>query len=198
MRLGARLLRNRLADDRGDEEIRRALVEIYRRAGHLDQAGRFALGQPYSNRAERDAYARYLLSIDADEARIRDLSLLPQKHPVPDGLVAEMARVGEEDHRGERWDWCIAVGFVAFFALSLITVVTVYFVVILGGREALLIARIGGVVSSGALAVVTLGFAGSAWARRRWIAAAAWTAATAGIVGSLVLVGVGLLVGRWS
>ncbi|KAA9107959.1 hypothetical protein [Microbacterium rhizomatis] len=51
-------LKARLEEDPNDEGTREALVSIYRQAGHLDQAGRYAIGLPGEPRNKDSALTR--------------------------------------------------------------------------------------------------------------------------------------------
>jgi hypothetical protein len=91
LRQAGALLRSRLAADRDDLYVRRALSALYRDAGLPDQAGRYEIGLAYQPTAERHAYVGLLVSglanVGSDaaaiEARIRTLSLLPEGTELP-------------------------------------------------------------------------------------------------------------------
>lgn len=71
-------LKARIATDPGDEVARRDLVAWYRRNGHIDQAGRFAIAvEGLATEQEIRAYASMLRGLKADEGRARELSRLP-------------------------------------------------------------------------------------------------------------------------
>ncbi|KAB1893374.1 hypothetical protein F6W69_04895 [Microbacterium oxydans] len=70
-------LKSRLAVEPRDDSTRRALVAWYRRNGHEDQAGRYALAiESLATDDELRAYASMLRGIGADDRRMRELSRL--------------------------------------------------------------------------------------------------------------------------
>lgn len=157
LRQGARLLRDRLAEDPRNNEVRRALAQMYRDAGHLDQAGRFEFGMPYATPAEQAAFLRHVIAIGADEASLRRLCILPDDVAIPEELKNRLEDVRRAWKATAAWDAVATVGGVAFALVSLVTVLAVYVIVILGGDFALPVARVGGVVSVATLAILTLG-----------------------------------------
>lgn len=71
-------LKSRLAADPSDDSARHALIAWYRRNGHNDQAGRYAVAiESLATEHELRAYASMLRGIGADDRRMRELSRLP-------------------------------------------------------------------------------------------------------------------------
>lgn len=186
VRDAGRLLRDYLAEDPSNADLRHAIARIYRETGHPDQAGRYEFFLTESSRTERAAYLDLLVAADADEARIRQLSTMPADVAVPDGFMSELADRRRKQAEIEPWDSLVSVGSVAFAVLSLITILVVYVFAVLGADGAVVVARVGGIVCLAALAAVILGFAVSAWIRRSRRAGAILTAVTLALAGAVV------------
>lgn len=179
VRAGARLLRDRLAEDPSDNEMRRALAQIYRDAGHLDQAGRYEFGMPYATPAEQDTYLRHVVAIGADEAYLRRLSILPDSVTIPEEITARLARLRRVQNDSAAWDTVATVAGLVFALVSLLTVLAVYVIVLIGGEFALPVARVGGVASLVALIILALSIGMSYWIDGSRKVALGWTLTTA-------------------
>lgn len=179
LRQGARLLRDRLAEDPSDNEVRRALAQMYRDAGHLDQAGRYEFGMPYATSEEQATFLRHVIAIGADEESLRRLCILPDHVAIPDDITSRLAHVRRAKKDAAAWDTVASVGGVVFALVSLLTVLAVYVIVLVGGNIALPVARVGGVVSLAALVVVTLGVGVSSWIDGSRKGALVWNLTTA-------------------
>jgi hypothetical protein len=166
VRDAGRLLRDYLAEDPGNADLRRAVARMYREAGHPDQAGRYEFFLTGSSRTERAAYLNLLVAAEADEARVRQLSVIPADVSIPDGFMSELTDRRRTQAEVEPWDSFVGIASVAFVVLALITVLVVYFFALLGADGAGVIARVGGLVCLAALATVFLVSAVSAWIRR--------------------------------
>ncbi|MFE5670485.1 DUF6584 family protein [Agromyces sp. NPDC056523] len=186
VREAGHLLREHLFQDPGNEDLRHAIARIYRETGHPDQAGRYEFFLPRSSRTERAAYVNLLAEEGADEARIRQLSIMPDDVAIPHGFVSELADRRRTQSEVEPWGLLVSVASVAFFVLALVTVLAVYFFAVLGADGAAVIARVGGLVCLAALAMVFLGLAVSAWIRRSRPAGAILTAVTLVLAGAVV------------
>lgn len=186
VRDAGRLLRDHLAEDPGNAELRRAIARIYRDAGHPDQAGRYEFFLAGSMKTERAAYLDLLVAADADEGRIRQLSILPAEVAIPQAFLSELSGRRREHAQVEPWNSLVSIASVAFVALALVTILLVYFLAVLGADGAVVIARVGGLACLAALTAATLGFAASAWVRRSRGAAAALTATTLLLAGATV------------
>lgn len=179
LRQGARLLRDRLAEDPRNNEVRRALAQMYRDGGHLDQAGRFEFGMPYATPGEQAAFLRHVIAIGADEASLRRLCILPDDAAIPEDITTRLAGVRRAQNDSAAWDIVAMLGGIAFALVSLLTVLAVYVIVILGGDIALPVARVGGLASLAALVILTLAIAMSYWIDGSWRTAVGWSFATA-------------------
>lgn len=157
------VLRPRLILDPGNMTIRTAIEEIYRAGGHPDQAARYMLGFREFEAAEFEPYLQALARTGADEERIRKLSVLPHHVPVPDEALQRIEEIRAANRAQEPWETMAWSGGLLFLVAALITVVVVYFVVLLDGDFARPVAAIGGAVATGFLALCTLGIAGSSW-----------------------------------
>lgn len=186
VREAGRLLRDLLAEDPGNAELRRAIARIYRETGHPDQAGRYEFFLAGSVKTERAAYLNLLVAAGADEARIRQLSILPAEVAVPEGFLSDLSDRRREHAEVQPWDSLVSIASVAFVAFAVVTVLLVYFLAVLGADGAVVIARVGGLACLAALAAATLGFAVAAWVRRSRGAATASTTATLLLAGAVV------------
>ena len=174
LRQAGALLRSRLATDRDDLYVRRALSALYRDAGLPDQAGRYELGLAYQPAAEREAYAGLLVSALAKvgtdaaavEARIRTLSLLPEDTEVPEDFVTHAISVHSRRTSTAPWDDAIGVTFLWLVLGAVITLLIVFFVVIFGGQHARAIAQFGATVCVGFVATGAFSAAGASLAAR--------------------------------
>ena len=184
VRDAGRLLREHLAEEPGNAELRQAIARIYRETGHRDQAGRYEFFQAGSRRAERAAYLDLLVAADADEARIRQLSILPPETEIPAGFLSELADRRRKQAEIDPWESLVSIASVAIVVLALLTVLLVYFLTVFGADSAVLVARFGGLACVAAVATVTSGLHGSAWIRRSRGAAAALTAVTLLLAGA--------------
>lgn len=184
VRDAGRLLREHLAENPGNAELRQAVARIYRETGHPDQAGRYEFFQAGSRQAERAAYLDLLVAADADEARIRQLSILPPDTEIPAGFLSELADRRRKKAEIDPWESLISIASVAFVVLALVTVLLVYFLTVFDADSTVVVARFGGLACVAAVATVTLGFASSAWIRRSRGAAAALTAVTLLLAGA--------------
>jgi len=196
VREGARLLRDLLVRDRNDTEVRRALAQIYRDAGHLDQAARYEFGMPYAVAAEQELFLRHVVSIGADEARLRRLAILPDDLPIPDEITTQLETLRRIHQRTSTWDGIATIGGIAFALASLLTVLTVYVIVLVGGEFAQAVARVGGVASLAALVILTVGVGVSCWIDGSRKVALGWTLAAAVLVAAFLLATVALI-GSW-
>ncbi|CAN7253051.1 hypothetical protein LJR045_001089 [Microbacterium sp. LjRoot45] len=187
LRNGARLLRDRLAEDPSDNELRRALAQMYRDAGHLDQAGRYEFGMPYASSEERAVFLRHVIAIGADEESLRRLCLLPDHVAIPEDVTSQLARISRAKRGAAAWESVTGVGGVAFAITSLVTVLAVYVIVVVGGDVARPVARVGGVASLAALVIVTFGVGMSYWVEGSRKAALGWNVATAVLSVAVVL-----------
>lgn len=186
VREGARVLRDRLELDPTDADVRGALAQLYRRAGHLDQAGRYEIGTPNAVAVEQDLYLRSLIAIGADEERIRSLSVLPADAVLPDAVVQRLEQFRRE-RTSSGWETVAWVGGIAFVVVAGLTVIIVYFTVLFGGSLAQLVAQVGGVASGAMLAVFTLGMSMSFVVDGSRKAAVGWAIATALVTMLVVL-----------
>ena len=171
----AGILRQRLILDPGNLTIRTAIAEIYRAGGHRDQAARYMLAFREYDAEVFEPYLHALAATSADEGRIRQLSVLPDDVPVPEEALQRIEEIRAANRSHEPWETMSWLGALLFIMASLIVVLVVYFVVLFDGDFARAVARIGGTVSAGFLALCALGIAGSSWrsgARRSAVVAA--------------------------
>jgi hypothetical protein len=186
VRDAGRLLRQYLAEDPGNADLRHSIARIYREAGQADQAGRYEFFLTGSCRTERSAYMDLLVAAEADEARVRQLSIMPEDVTIPYGFMSELAERRRPQDEIEPWGSLASVASVAFVLLALSTVLVVYFFAVMGAEGAVVIARVGGLACLAALATVFLGFAVSAWIRRSHRAGAILTAVALVLAGAVV------------
>ncbi len=84
-------LKSRLAADAGDASARQALVDWYRRNGHEDQAGRYAVAiDGLATEHEVRAYAAMLRGLGADARRMHALSRLPDDAPTTERVQQQL------------------------------------------------------------------------------------------------------------
>ncbi|MHC9045304.1 DUF6584 family protein [Microbacterium saperdae] len=178
LREAAGILRTRLADDPTDESLRRALAALYRLSGHPDQAGRYEITTSTSVRSERDAYARFLVSINADEARIRQLSILPPGAAIPEHLLAKLADLRKGERARTVGDGMAEIGFPAFLIIAFLGSAVVYFMTLFDAEPAGITARIAALLALASLCLSVLGLAVTAALQHRVGAALGWAAAT--------------------
>ena len=178
------ILKVAVRDDPMSEQARLALASAYRELGLPDQAGRWgALTEGWATEVEIDRFARLLGASAIGKAEIRSFLLLPSGANVP-ASVTELITGPAADYqvefgiRGREGSppptaAARAGGAAAWLAggagaLSLVTVLAVYFVALTGNLLAPLIARIGGVaVVAFALAAVASWAVSRALDRRR-------------------------------
>lgn len=178
-------LKVRLRNDPADMTTRADIVRVYRSLGHLDQAGRFAIGLDEGARTEElHAYADMVRGLGASEERVRRLSLLPAERELP----VKVRKAIEAGPPGDDWrPWGVVVGYawVAFVAVGLVTTSVVYVCAMVGADDVQSIARSWTLITACtlvlALALTTLWCAMSA----KWRAAVIWSGLTA-LIGSCV------------
>lgn len=172
-------LKVRLRNDPADATTRADIVRVYRSLGHLDQAGRYAIGlDEGARRDELSAYAGMVRGLGADEKRVRTLSLLPSDRELPE-KVRKAIEAGPfvDDWR----PWGVVVGFAwgAVFLVASIAVFVVYAAAMLGADDIQGIARtwtlVTGCAMLSALALGTVWCASSS----KWRATLIWGGITA-------------------
>lgn len=195
VRQGAHMLRERLLLDPHNVAVRRAIAQLYRDGGHHDQAARYEFGVFAADAADQESYLVWLAGTGADEARIRQLSALPDDVAVPDSSLERLEEIRRASVTHEPWETLGWVGAGTFLLVSFVTVLIVYFTVLLGGVFALSVARIGGLVALAALIVCTAGIAGSCGKSGSRRGTIGWSVITVLLTGLWVLGAVGLLRG---
>jgi hypothetical protein len=181
-RLHLEMLKRALHDDPLSLDARLALAAAYRELGLPDQAGRWgALTDGWATEIERDRFARLLGASGVGKSEIRSFLLLPSGAPVPSSVTDLIAGPAADYQvefgiRGRTFSQppTVAAGLAASWlasgagAVSLITVLAVYFVALTGNPLAPFIARLGGAgVVAFALAAVAAWAISRALDRRR-------------------------------
>lgn len=187
-------LKMRLRDDPTDPYVRAELVEAYRRLGHTDQAGRFAIALDGGARPEEvRAYAAMLRRLDADAKTARRLSLMPADLDLPKRVQRAIDGGGPLVRELRRWDRYVAVPRTYVLAASFLTLVATYGLTIAGADNARPIA-LWGAVATGWVVVVAIVLT-TVWcaATSRWRAALIWTCVAAVAGGSTGLATVALV-----
>lgn len=130
-------LKSRLGVDPLDEPARRDLVAWYRRNGHIDQAGRFAVAiEGLATEEETRAYASMLRGLRADYLLMRELSRLPADSENAARVSAELASALTMANRGgvigaiAGWTWA------AFGFAVLVTLIATYVTTLRGEPSA--------------------------------------------------------------
>lgn len=177
-RLGT--LKSQLAKNPEDQAVRRELVEMYRKAKHLDQAGRYAVAiDGLATKTELRAYGSMLRGLAADDDRMRALSRLP-----PGVTIADAARevMNEQPPAEGLLDtgmfvvWAIVVGTIIVAPLA------TFFPALAGSA-----ATQGVAITSGAIVIAST-IVASAWTccwaavRKSWRSAAIWGTISAALI----------------
>lgn len=183
-------LKVRLRNDPADAAARSEIVRVYRLLGHLDQAGRFAIGLDEGPRPdELYAYAGMVRGLGADEERVRRLSLLSADRELP-GKVRQAIEAGPPVDDWRPWGVVVGIAWGAVAATGLATLIVVYGFTMAGADDARSVARTWTLISGWGqaltLALTTLWCASSS--KRR--AAAVWACITAAFSTVVLLVSV--------
>lgn len=181
-------LKHRLRNDPADEEARADIVGVYRSLGHLDQAGRYAIGMEEGvPREELRAYAGLVRTLGADEKRVRQLSLVPADRELP-GEIRKAIEAGPLVDDWRPWGVVVAIAWAAVGVVAIMTISVGYAFTMAGAADARSIARawtfVTGCVLAVALVLTTLWCASSS----KWRAAAVWMSITT-IYGALFVLG---------
>lgn len=172
-------LKARLRNHPAEQATRADIVRVYRSLGHLDQAGRFAIGLDAGARPdELSAYADMVRGLGAGEERVRRLSLLPADRELP-GEVRNAIEAGPPMDDWRPWGVVVSLAWGAVVVAGLVTMIVVYGSAMLGAEDVRPIARAGTLITWSAvvLSVVltTLWCASSS----KWRAALVWAAVSA-------------------
>lgn len=122
----ARPLRRALERSPHDAAVRSALVKLYREGGAPDQAGRYSVAAPDADPREVTAYLRWAIAQDADEKRVRELSLLGDDTALPAGFVADLSARNARRTPAERWEDRGETAMFIGLALLLLTLVSTF------------------------------------------------------------------------
>lgn len=143
VRRAARPLRSALERNPHDEDLRTALVSLYRASGVREQAGRYSVATSDADPDEVSAYLRWAIAQGADEARVRRLSLLDDSKPLPEDFVADLAAGRARRTPAETWEAWGGTAMFVFGALIVVTLVATFAVVIFWAPAAPFIAHLG-------------------------------------------------------
>lgn len=196
-RLHLEILKQAVRDAPQSQQARLGLAAAYRELGHPDQAGRWgALTEGWATQFELDRFARLLGASAVGASEIRSFLWLPSGATLPESVTdliagpaadyqAEFGIRGRSSSRelSLAGSGAGVVGWLAggAGALSLVTVLAVYFVALAGQPVAPLIARIGGTaVVAFALAALAAWIITRTLDRRRQRGRSARYAATGG------------------
>ncbi|WP_295786995.1 hypothetical protein [uncultured Microbacterium sp.] len=184
----------RLRDDPTDDATRHQLVGHYRRLGHRDQAGRYAVGLTEGASAdELRAYIGMLWSLKADVATARRLSALTAERDLPASVRKAIdTRVLPDELREQGWGCIVGIAWAVFVVAGFVTLAVVFGFTMAGSRDARAVGvwwtSLTGWLLVGALALSVLWSATTA----RWKAAAIFAAITVVAATVVVLGGIGL------
>ncbi|MFJ4039004.1 hypothetical protein ACIPVB_13105 [Microbacterium sp. NPDC090007] len=184
----------RLRDDPADDATRQELVGHYRRLGHRDQAGRYAVGLTEGASAdELRAYIVMLWSLNADEATARRFSALADERELPASVRESIGtRALPDELREEGWGWVVGIAWAVLVVAGFVTLVVVFGRTMAGSPDA---RRVGvwwtsltGWILVGALTLTALWSATAV----SWKAASIWTAVAVVAAAVVLLGGIGL------
>lgn len=184
----------RLRDDPADDATRQEIVQHYRRLGHVDQAGRYAVGLADGASAdELRAYIGMLWGLNADEATARRLSALLDGQELPASVREALENRALPDELGEGgWGCVVGIAWAAFVLTGFVTLAVVFGFTMARSADAHPVGvwwvSFTGWILVGALALTALRSATSA----RWRAALIWTAIAVAAAAVVLFGGIGL------
>ncbi|WP_295780838.1 hypothetical protein, partial [uncultured Microbacterium sp.] len=170
----------RLRDDPADDATRQQLVGHYRRLGHRDQAGRYAVGLTEGASADEvRAYIGMLWGLNADEATARRLSALLDEQNLPASVREALEhRTLPDELREQGWGCVVGIAWAAVAVAGFVTLAVVFGFTMAGSVDARPVGAwwtsLTGWILVGALALSALWSAMT----RRWMAAAIFAAIT--------------------
>lgn len=173
-------LKSQLAKNPEDRAVRRELVEMYRKAGHLDQAGRYAVAiDGLATKTELRAYGSMLRGLAADGDRMGALSRLP-----PGVEISADAR--EIMHEQPPTEGLLDTGMFVVWAIVFVTIVVAplatFFPALAGSP-----ATQGVAITFGAIVIVSA-IVATGWtccwaaARKSWRPAVVWGTISAALI----------------
>ncbi|TQJ31434.1 hypothetical protein FBY39_1907 [Microbacterium sp. SLBN-146] len=186
--LGA--LKARLNESPGDQSTRRHVVDAYRQLGHLDQAGRFAIGLDEGARsAEVRAYASMVRALNTDESATRRLSLIPAEAELPD-QVQRAVKGRRLDDEWQPWGAFIVFAWAMWVGLVLLATVVVYGFAMAGAHDVQPIAQRWTAAIGWALVFALVSTTAWCVASRKWVPALVWAGITIALGGYVVVASV--------
>jgi F0F1-type ATP synthase membrane subunit c/vacuolar-type H+-ATPase subunit K len=189
--LGA--LKAQLRERPEDLARRSEVVRAYRQLGHLDQAGRFAIGLEEGARtSEIQAYAWMLHGLRADESAARRLSLISSDVELPEQLT-KVIEGGPVTGEWRAWGVYVGIAWGASVVLALTSMAVAYGFAMVGASNVESIAQswtlVTGWVLVVAVVVTTLWCVTSA----KRTPALVWTCTTVVVIGFVLLATLAML-----